>query len=101
MSGSFQITIEALAGSFFLVVAIACLLWPRKFYEHALRPRYRKPDRSDEPQQNLQRSGYIWTVRIIGVIAAIMFASVVIHLLSSRPPKGARQPVPVVPKQVE
>ena len=103
MLSTSQIIIETLAGSFFLVAAIACLLWPEKFYAHALRPLYRNSDIKDEPLQNLQRTGYVWTVRIIGVISAIMFTFIVIHLFSSRPigHGGATKPVVTVPKQVE
>jgi hypothetical protein len=77
-----QIIVEILAGLFFIVVAIACLLWPKKFYEHALRPVCRN---SDIHFQNMQRGGYVWSVRIVGVIAAMMFIFVVIHLYSSTP----------------
>lgn len=80
-----QIIVETLAGLFFLGVAISCLLWPEKFYEHALRPDYRKSDRGDEPLQNVQRKGYVWSVRIIGVIAALMFTFIVIHLFYRTP----------------
>jgi hypothetical protein len=83
MLSTFQLTVEILAGLFFLVVAISCLLWPDKFYEHALRRHYRKADLSEETGQNLQRTGYVWTVRIMGLIAAIMFFFIVIHVLSS------------------
>ncbi len=103
MLTTFQITIEILVGIFFLVAAIACLLWPDKFYEHALRPVYRNADIRDKPIQNLQRRGYVWNVRIIGVIAAIMFTFTVIHLFSSMPNshRGVDKPIPSVPKQVE
>jgi ABC-type multidrug transport system permease subunit len=83
MLSTFQLTVEIVAGLFFLVVAISCLLWPDKFYEHALRHHYRKADLSEETGQNLQRTGYVWTVRIMGLIAAIMFFFIVIHVLSS------------------
>jgi hypothetical protein len=103
MITTFQITIEMLVGIFFLVAAIACLLWPDKFYEHALRPIYRKSDRRDEPLQNLQRRGYVWNVRIIGVIAALMFTFTVMHFFSNKPNshRSADKPMPSVPKQVE
>jgi hypothetical protein len=98
-----QLTIEILVGIFFLVAAIACLLWPDKFYEHALRPVYRNADIRDKPIQNLQRRGYVWNVRIIGVVAAVMFTFTVIHLFSSMPNshRGVAKPIPSVPKQVE
>ena len=73
--------VETLTGIFFLIVAAACLLWPEKFYEHALRPVYREPDGMDEQLEKVQRRGYVWNVRIIGVIAAIMFTFIVIHLM--------------------
>jgi hypothetical protein len=100
MFSTFQTIIETLAGSFFLVVAIVCLLWPEKLYAHALRPQYRKSDIGDEPLQNLERRGYFWTVRIIGAIAAIMFFFIVIHLLSSKPigHRDTTRPVIIVPK---
>jgi hypothetical protein len=103
MLTTFQITIEFLVGIFFLVAAIACLLWPDKFYEHALRPVYRNADIRDKPIQNLQRRWYVWNVRIIGVVAALMFTFTVIHLFSSTPNshRGVAKPVPNVPKQVE
>jgi hypothetical protein len=103
MVGTFQTIIETLAGSFFLAVAIVCLSWPEKLYEHALRPQYRKSDMGDEPLQNLQRTGYVWTVRIIGAIAAIMFFFTVIHLLSSKPigHRDTTTPVKIVPKEGE
>jgi hypothetical protein len=103
MLTTFQITIEFLVGIFFLVAAIACLLWPDKFYEHALRPVYRNADIRDKPIQNLQRRGYVWNVRIIGVVAALMFTFTVIHLFSSKPNshRGVAKPIPSVPKQVE
>lgn len=75
---------EILAGLFFLAAAIACLLWPRKFYEHALRPSYRNSDINDESRQ-MQRSGYVWTVRIFGVVAAVMFVFIAFHFFSYTP----------------
>ena len=103
MLSTFQTIIETLAGSFFLAVAIVCLLWPEKLYEHALRPQYRKSDIGDEPLQNLQRRGYVWTVRIIGVIAAIMFFFIVIHVLSSKPiaHRDTTRPVIIVRQEGE
>ena len=102
MLSTLQLTVEIVAGLFFLVVAIACLLWPDKFYEHALRRHHRKADLSQETGQNLQRRGYVWTVRIMGLIAAIMFSSIVIHHSSrSIGHKNVKTPVPIVPKQVE
>jgi hypothetical protein len=91
-----QITIKILVVMFFLVAAIACLLWPDKFYEHALIPVYRKADTRDKPLQNLQRRVYVWNVRIIGVIAALMFTFTVIHFFSSMPNshRGVDKPVP-------
>jgi hypothetical protein len=98
MITTFQITIEIIIGMFFLVAAIACLLWPDKFYEHALRPVYRKADTRDKPLQNLQRRAYVWNVRIIGVIAAVMFTFTVIHFFSSMPNihKDVAKPIPSV-----
>jgi hypothetical protein len=98
MITTFQITIEILVGMFFLVAAIACLLWPDKFYEHALRPVYRKAGTRDKPLQNLQRRGYVWNVRIIGVIAAVMFTFTVTHFFSSMPNshRGVAKPIPSV-----
>ena len=55
MITTFQITIEILVGTFFLVAAIACLLWPDKFYEHALRPVCQKADIRDKSIQKMQR----------------------------------------------
>ena len=103
MLTTFQITIEILVGTFFLVSAIACLLWPDKFYEHALRPVCRKADIRDKTLQNMQRTWYVWNVRIIGVIAAVMFTFTVIHLFSSMPNshRGMDKPIPSVPNQVE
>ncbi|MFI5073393.1 MAG: hypothetical protein ACHP8A_21240, partial [Terriglobales bacterium] len=46
---------------------------------------YRNADKRDKPLQNLQRRGYVWNVRIIGVIAALMFTFTVIHFFSSVP----------------
>jgi hypothetical protein len=98
MITTFQITIEIIVGMFFLVAAVACLLWPDKFYEHALRPVYRKADKRDKPLQNLQRRGYVWNVRVIGVIAALMFKFTVIHFFSSMPNshRGVAKPIPSV-----
>ena len=103
MLTTFQITIEILVGTFFLVAAIACLMWPDKFYEHALRPVCRKADIKDKQLQNMQKRGYVWNVRIIGVIAAVMFTFTVIHLLSSMPNghRGMDKPIPSVPNQAE
>ena len=103
MITTFQVTIEILVGTFFLVAAIARLLWPDKFYEHALRPVYRNADIRDKPHQNSQRTGYVWNVRIIGVIAAVMFTFTVIHLLSSLPNshRAMDKPIPSVPNQAE
>jgi hypothetical protein len=100
MLSTFQLTVETLVGLFFLVVAISCLFWPDKFYQHALRRCYRKADLSEDTGQNLQRRGYVWTVRIMGLIAAIMFSFIVIHLRSIGH-RGAERPVPIVPKRVE
>jgi hypothetical protein len=75
-----QLIIEILVDLVFLVAAVTCLLWPGMFYEHARRAVYRNTDIVDKRIQNLQRRGYIWTVRIIGVIAALMFTFIVIHL---------------------
>jgi hypothetical protein len=96
MLTTFQISIEILVGMFFLVAAIACLLWPNKFYEHALRPVFRNADIRDKPFQNSQRRGYVWNVRIIGVIAALMFTFTVVHFFSSMPNshRGAAKPIP-------
>jgi len=98
MLTTFQITIEILVGTFFLVAAIACLLWPVKFYEHALRPVYRNANKNEKPLQNLQRRGYVWNVRIIGVIAAVMFTFTVIHFFSSMPNshKDVAKPIPSI-----
>jgi hypothetical protein len=103
MMSTYQLTIETVASLFFLVVAITCLLWPDKFYEHALRRQYRKADLSEETDQNLQRRGYVWTVRVMGLVAAIMFTFIVTHLSSSRSigHQGAKTPVPIVPKEVK
>jgi ABC-type amino acid transport system permease subunit len=50
----------------------------------------------------MQRRGYVWTVRIIGVIAAIMFFFIVIHLLSSKPiHRDITRPVIIVSKEGE
>lgn len=98
MLSTFQLTVEIVAGLFFVVVAISCLLWPDKFYEHALRLHYRKVDLSEETDQNLHRRGYVWTVRIIGVIAVLMFTFTVIHFFSSMPNshRGVAKPIPSV-----
>ena len=103
MLTTFQVTIEILVGTFFLVAAIACLLWPDKFYEHALRPVCRKADIRNKPLQNMQRRWYVWNVRIIGVIAAVMFTFTMIHLLSGMPNshRGMDKPIPSVPNQAE
>ena len=102
MMSTYQLTIETVASLFFLVVAITCLLWPDKFYEHALRRQYRKADLNEETGQNLQRRGYVWTVRIMGLIAAIMFSFIVFHLSSkSIGHKDAKTPVPIAPKQMK
>jgi hypothetical protein len=82
MAGTSQTVIEILAGLFFLVTAITCLIWPGKFYEHALKPAYRGSDTRQERSQNLQRKSYIWSVRLIGAIAALIFTFVVIHLFA-------------------
>jgi hypothetical protein len=71
-------------------------LWPEKYYEHALRPDYRKSDRGDEALQNFQRKGYVWSVRIIGVIAAIMFTFILIHLFYRTPNGHGGTAKPVV-----
>lgn len=94
-----EIMIEILAGLFFLAVAIACLVWPGKFYEHALRPRYRNSDIGDESNK-WQRSGYVWTVRIFGVVAAVTFVFIAIHFFSYTPSRhrDTARPVTHVPK---
>jgi hypothetical protein len=103
MLTTFQVTIEILVGTFFLVAAIACLLWPDKFYEHALRPVCRSANIRDKQLQNLQRKGYVWNVRIIGVIAAVMFTFTVIHLFSNMPNshRAVDKPIPSVPNPSE
>ena len=102
MLSTFQLTAETVASMFFLVVAISCLLLPDKFYEHALRRSNRKADLSEETGQNLQRGGYVWTVRIMGLIAGIMFSFIVVHLSSrSVGHKDVKTPVPIAPKQVK
>ncbi|HTC63199.1 MAG TPA: hypothetical protein VK709_10180 [Candidatus Saccharimonadales bacterium] len=84
MVSTSQIVIEVLAGLFFLVTAITCLIWPGKFYEHALKPAYLKSDTRQERLQNLHRKSYIWSVRLIGAVAALIFTFVVIHLFSAK-----------------
>jgi hypothetical protein len=84
MVSTSQSVIEILAGLFFLVTAITCLIWPGKFYEHALKPAYLKSDTRQERFQNLHRRSYIWSVRLIGAIAALIFTFVVIHLFSAK-----------------
>lgn len=101
MLSTFQLTVQIVASLFFLVVAISCLFWPDKFYEHALRRHYRNANLSEETDQNLQRRGYVWTVRIMGLIAAIMFSFIVIHLSRSIGHQDAKTPVLIVPKHVE
>lgn len=98
-----QIIVKILLCLFFFIVATACLLWPKKFYEHALRPVYRKSDAGDESLQDLQKRSYVWDVRIIGIIAALMFTFIVIHLFSSTPIDhgGATSPVRSLPKPLK
>ena len=100
MLSTFQLTVEIAAGLFFVMVAISCLLWPDNFYEHARRRHYRKADLSEEMGQDLQRTGYVWTVRIMGLTAAIMFFFIVIHVLSGgTSPRGEKEPLIIVPNR--
>jgi hypothetical protein len=84
MVSTSQTVIEILAGLFFLVTAITCLIWPGKFYEHALKPAYLRSDTRQEQFQTLQRRSYIRSVRLIGAIAALIFTFVAIHLFSAK-----------------
>jgi hypothetical protein len=100
MLSIFQLTVQIAAGLFFVMVAIFCLLWPDKFYEHARRRDYRKTDLGAETGQDLQRTGYVWTVRIMGLTAAIMFFFIVIHVLSGGAgPRSEKEPLIIVPNR--
>jgi hypothetical protein len=78
MTGGIQIVATAVAAVFLLGIAASCLVWPRAVQNYAIKT---SSKRFNPFLSWMRTPEYVWSLRIIGVIALFMLVVLSIALL--------------------